>query len=190
MITRTIRSQEDVNPKFPEEVAALPGGEALRECIQCGTCSGTCPVSVYMDYTPRRLIALAREGFERDVLSSRTIWLCTSCYACTVRCPAGIKITDIMYAFKRLAIKKGYKPKQFPTAVLSELFFKEALSAGRVADIGLAIKFVLKTNPFKGLSMSGLGLKLMSTGRLHLTPEKVKNIRQLKEMVKEAMRNA
>ena len=37
---------------------------------------------------------------------SRTIWLCASCYACTTRCPAGIKITDIIYALKRLAMAR------------------------------------------------------------------------------------
>ena len=39
------------------------------------------------------------------VVKSNTIWLCTSCYYCTVRCPAGIKITDLMYELKRMAIK-------------------------------------------------------------------------------------
>jgi len=166
MVKRAIKTQKDVSPGFVDEITAMPGGEALRECIQCGTCSGTCPVAIYMDYTPRRLIAMAREGLKKDVLSSFTVWLCSSCYACTVRCPQQIKITDIMYAFKRKALEEGYAPSKFPTTVLAKDFFEAARKNGRVSDISLAIGLVLKTNPFK-------------TGRFHLGTPKIQGTKEL-----------
>jgi len=79
--TAKARREEDRDPDFAKAVARTLGGEKLFECIQCGTCTGICPVSEYMDHTPRQIIGLARQGFRREVLSSRTIWLCASCYA-------------------------------------------------------------------------------------------------------------
>ncbi len=79
---------------FVDEIYALPGGEGVRLCIQCGTCSGSCPNASKMDHTPRELIAMARAGMRKEVLSSNSMWLCLSCYLCTVRCPRGIESTD------------------------------------------------------------------------------------------------
>ena len=45
----------------------------------------------------REIIAALRAGMLDRVLNSNTVWLCTSCYSCYVRCPAGIPYTDVMY---------------------------------------------------------------------------------------------
>ena len=81
---REIKYESELDKDFAHWITSLPAGEKMKECIQCGTCSGSCPVSVYMDYTPREIIAMARMGFKEEVLKSYTIWLCASCYACTV----------------------------------------------------------------------------------------------------------
>ena len=73
-------------------------GRTFAIALQCGLCSGNCPLSLYMDYTPRRLMHLSREGFKDEVLRSNSIWLCTTCYNCMVQCPKGINITHLMYA--------------------------------------------------------------------------------------------
>jgi len=183
MVKQVIRTQKDVYAGFADEIASMPGAESLKDCIQCGTCSGICPAAIYMDYTPRRLMALAKENLRDDVLTSSAIWLCSSCYACTTRCPQNIKITDIMYAFKRKALEHGYYPKKFPTAVLARNFFRAARRNGRVSDISLAIELVLQTNPFGGIGMAGLGLNLMKTGRFHLGSEKIKGIKELQTII-------
>ena len=69
-IKRKVKYQSDVDTGFSQWISRHPGGENIRECIQCGTCSGICPMSVYMDITPRRLIAMANAGFKYEVLSS------------------------------------------------------------------------------------------------------------------------
>ena len=53
---------------------------------------------------------MVRAGMKREVLESLTPWVCASCYQCTVSCPAGIAITEIMYALKRLAGREGITP--------------------------------------------------------------------------------
>ncbi len=101
---------KELHKVFLEDVLAMPGGEKIKQCQQCGTCTGSCPTSHLMDYGPREVIAAFRAGMLDRVVKSNTIWLCTSCYYCTVRCPAGIKITDLMYELKRLAIKYDLLP--------------------------------------------------------------------------------
>jgi len=86
--------------ELPPEVRAL--GEMLATCIQCGTCSATCPTAFAMDHTPRHLWELLRAGLVAEVLTSRTFWLCLSCYSCTVTCPRGIVPSDVMLRLKSL----------------------------------------------------------------------------------------
>ena len=181
--TTHCRYAEDVNPAFPVEIMAKPGGEALRDCIQCGTCSGACPMSVHMDLTPRRIIALTRAGLERDVLESATPWLCASCYECQVRCPRGIKVTDVMYALKRRAIEKGLYPKRFPIPVLAKAFYHMVATHGRNSESRLVIELALRTNPLSLLKMAPVGLKLLRTGRMVFGQDHIKDPKQLRKIL-------
>jgi heterodisulfide reductase subunit D len=88
-------------------VRELQGGERVIACYQCGTCSGSCPTAPAMDYTPRHILHMLRLGLGDRVLRSRAIWLCTTCYSCTTRCPREIKITDAMIGLRRLAVGRG-----------------------------------------------------------------------------------
>jgi heterodisulfide reductase subunit C len=181
--TTHCRYAEDVNPAFPADIMAKPGGEALRDCIQCGTCSGACPMSVYMDLTPRRIIALTRAGLERDVMASATPWLCASCYECQVRCPRDIKVTDVMYALKRRAIEQRQYPKSFPIPVLARAFHDMVASHGRNSETWVVIQLMLKTNPLGMLKMAPLGLKLLRTGRMSIARERIEKLDQLKKVM-------
>jgi quinone-modifying oxidoreductase, subunit QmoC len=174
-VRRKITYQAELDPQFGEHIAKMAYGEKLFSCIQCGTCSGTCPVSHYMDYTPRRIIAMVREGFRDDVLNSLTIWLCASCYSCTAECPREIKITDVMYALKQEAIKKGVYPKRFPIPVLAQEFFRGVERTGRNSEGPLMVKFFLKTNPLGMLKNAPMAMRLWFKGRLSLFEEGMKN---------------
>ena len=183
-IQRRIKYQEELDADFPHQVAAMPGAADLNRCIQCGTCSATCPMSAYMDLTPRRVVAMTRAGFKKEVLESNTIWLCASCYSCTVECPKGIKITDIMYALKRLAIQEGAYPRRFPTPVLAREFFRKVRETGRSNEGQIATAMILKTNPLKLLRQIPLGLKLLLKGRMSLLTEKMSgDRRQLQDLL-------
>ncbi len=92
------------DPSFMDRL--MPAGALIRRCIQCGTCSASCPTAYAMDYTPRQLWRLVNLGFVEEVLNSRTFWLCTVCKSCQVRCPRGIDITDAMVALKEWATRE------------------------------------------------------------------------------------
>ncbi len=91
--------------EFGEEIT--PDLAELRSCIQCGTCSASCPTGYAMDLTLRQLWKLIQLGLRDEVVNSRTFWLCTTCRACTVRCPRGIDLTETMLMLKRYAVKEG-----------------------------------------------------------------------------------
>ena len=181
---RKIRYQSELDPDFADQIASIPEGEKIYNCIQCGTCSGMCPMSPYMDYTPRQIIAMIRAGFRGEVLSSYMTWLCASCYSCAVECPKDIKITDIMYAVKRLAIRNKIHHKHFPPPVLAGEFFKGVEKTGRSSEGRLLIRVFLKTNPFKMLKNSSLGLKLFKRGRFNLKRESIKHTAELDNILK------
>lgn len=174
-IQRTIKYEADRVPGFGREVMSVPGCEKLKDCIQCGTCSGVCPLSIYMDHSPRQVMALVREDFKREVLSSCTIWLCASCYACTVECPQQIRITDIMYELKQRAIQEGFYPKRFPIPVLAQEFNRMVHDHGRISEGRLVTKLFLKTKPLEAAGMAGLGMRLMKTGRFSLKQENIRD---------------
>jgi len=101
----------DLSPGFVEEVAAEPGGEGIRACYACGTCSAGCPVRrVNETYNPRKIIRMILLGMQEQVLASDFIWLCSNCYTCQERCPQGVRITDLMTAVRNLAVRRGCMP--------------------------------------------------------------------------------
>jgi quinone-modifying oxidoreductase, subunit QmoC len=182
-IKRTIKYEADRVPGFGRELMSVPGCEALEHCIQCGTCSGVCPLSIYMDYTPRQVMELVRSDFKNEVLKSHTIWLCASCYACTTECPRQIRITDIMYELKQRAIKEKVYPKRFEIPVLAEEFTKMVHDYGRISETWLVSKMYLRTNPLAALGMAGLGLGLMKTGRFSLKQDKIERREELAKIM-------
>jgi quinone-modifying oxidoreductase subunit QmoC len=182
-VVRRIKFESELDLAFGEAVAAKAYGQKLLSCIQCGTCSASCPLSHYMDYTPRKIIAMTREGFRDEVLNSLTIWLCASCYACTVQCPREIHITDVMYALKREAIQMGFHPKRLPIPILAQEFYKRVLKDGRNTESWVLIKLYLRTNPFAMLKEAWLGMKLFFRGRLTIGRDRVKRRDQLEAIL-------
>ncbi len=174
-----------MRPDFLEEIFEIPGGEHIKACIQCGTCSGSCPASPQMEYTPRQIIAMIRAGMRDDVLSSNTIWMCASCYLCQERCPAQIKITDVMYALKRLSVKEGKAPPK--AALMAELFVDNINTYGRNSEGLLIMKYYLGKSWGKALSNAGLGMALWKAGRLSagevFSPHRIKGIDQLRKII-------
>jgi heterodisulfide reductase subunit C len=178
-----IKYEEELDPQFAEKIASFPGGDKIFNCIQCGTCSGMCPLSSYMDYTPRQIVAMIRAGFKQEVLSSKTTWLCASCYACTVECPKEVKITDIMYATKRMAIREGLYPKRFPIPTMARVFYKSVERSGRSNEIPIVMELYLKTKPWEIVKMMRMGMRLFFQGRMGLKTESIKKKDELKKLL-------
>jgi heterodisulfide reductase subunit C len=100
-----------LNPDFKYEVAALPGGENIKKCFACGTCTSGCPVfHVENQFNPRKIIRMILLGMREQVLSSKAIWFCIQCYTCTANCPQDVDFSDIMFALQNLSVKEEFAP--------------------------------------------------------------------------------
>lgn len=178
-----VKHESDLDKNFGKKIAQNAHGEKLFGCIQCGNCSAACPLSIYMDYTPRKIIAMVKAGFKEEVLTNRTVWLCASCYNCTVECPKGIKITEVMYALKREAIANKIYPKKFTVPIMASTFFNEVKKKGRINETTLLMNYYLKSNIFKSLSYASLAMKLFRTGRLSLFEKGLKDRKNLQKLL-------
>jgi len=172
--------------RFLEEASLVPGGDRISRCLQCGTCTGSCPVSYAMDISPRQVIALFRAGRMEEILRSRTIWICASCYMCATRCPQSIKITDLLYSLKRTAMEAGIYPGRFPVFRLSRAFVANIRRYGRNHEILLLVRYYLKRRPWELIRLAPLGLAMLRRGRAVLWPRKVKGIRAIRAILKAA----
>jgi heterodisulfide reductase subunit C2 len=141
--------------------------DMVRSCMQCGTCSASCPNAQAMDFTPRRMWRLLLSGFCDEVLASKTFWLCSACYTCTLRCPRGLPLTDAIGALKRLAgrPRPGADDKN---GAFYRVFLDNVHKYGRVQEMDLMLHYFLAMrNPLLPLDYTPLGLKLLRKGKLH-----------------------
>lgn len=180
------RDEGELHAIFLEQVNSIPAGERIKRCIQCGTCTGSCPVSYAMDISPRQLIALFRAGEMEQIMKSRTIWICASCYACTTRCPSGIKITEMMYALKRTAMEKNIRASAPQVQTLATAFAKNLKRNGRLHEGTLIRSYYTRTNPLKFLGLIALGRKMLKTKRIALFPHRIKAHASLSRIIRKA----
>jgi len=169
---------------FIDEICAIPGGEGIRLCIQCGTCTASCPNADKMEHTPSQLIAMARAGMRQEVLSSNAIWYCLSCYLCTVRCPRGIRQTDIMHALESLAVRQGLSHQRTLTPTMYQSFNHFACALGSLPEFGFMTWFYILSNPLRAWRMIPIAWNLFRRGRLsirarRLTPEGTDQLRAI-----------
>jgi len=158
---------QDLNA--PASDAALNEiGKNVRACMQCGTCTGSCGSADKMDITPRQLWKLVQGGFKEEIFASRTFWLCSSCYFCTLRCPRGLPLTDTMAALKRVASAEGwFKDKKSP--FFYRAFLDNVCRYGRVREAEMMGRYFLAlASPGVALSFTPLGIRLMAKGKIAL----------------------
>jgi heterodisulfide reductase subunit C len=184
-----ILREEQQDAGFFDSLAALPEGDRLRSCLQCGTCGGACPVAPMLPHTPRKVFAMVRAGMKRPVLESLTPWVCASCYACTVNCPAGIHITDIMYALKRRGAQEGITPPDSDAIKFLHAFTDVVCKFGRAHELGALMKYMAFRHPFRMAGQSGFGLSMMLRGRMPLRAHKIKDREGFARMVEAARKH-
>ncbi|MBN2418156.1 MAG: 4Fe-4S dicluster domain-containing protein [Deltaproteobacteria bacterium] len=145
-----------------------PVKDMVRSCIQCGTCTGSCPNSFAMDYTPRRLWRMVLAGQKEEIFKSKTFTLCSACYYCTLRCPRGLTLTEAMGALKQIASREDLKPYK-----KSIRFYKSFMDSvrrhGRVHEMEfMSLYFLSVKDPFLPLKFTPLGLRLMAKRKVSI----------------------
>jgi quinone-modifying oxidoreductase subunit QmoC len=156
---------------FLKEVEAnVEEGEWVRMCMQCGVCSGSCPLGPHWEHLPQEIFMMIRANQREEVLTSSSMWMCTSCYNCIVRCPRGLPITHIMHGLAHYAGRIGLAPKDQPTAKFARLFWKNLVKTGRVNELKLGLSLYFMNGFGEGvktsLKMKDIGIGMLKTRRM------------------------
>lgn len=176
------------NPSFANEVFQhVDFGEEIKACMQCGVCAGSCPLSLQMDFSPRNIFTMIRAGKRDEVLGSKAIMLCTSCYSCFVRCPRDIPVIEVMHGLAHYALRQGFTPSK-DTAAFAGEFWNQIYKLGRIDEKDLPRRYFFKDGLISGIKnsikMMDMGITLLLHKRMKLLPErKIKGIKGLRKML-------
>jgi heterodisulfide reductase subunit C2 len=103
MIKKVIITDRSV--EFLKKVSEM-SAQMITRCDQCGVCSGSCPMVDEMDITPSQMMRMVQLGQE-EVLEKKAMWLCASCFTCTVRCPRGLDLSKVAEALRQITLRKA-----------------------------------------------------------------------------------
>lgn len=167
------------NPNFAEDLT--PAGEMIHSCIQCGTCTASCPAADAMDITPRKMWRMVQLGLEDEVIHSKTMWLCSVCYQCQVRCPRGIPLTETIAKLKQLAIRKQI-PEWKESTVFYKTFSDIMRRYGRMREMEFMARYFLFTNPLSAFNFAGMGFNMFRRGKIHIELPKIRGEGRLERL--------
>ena len=146
-------------------------GEWVKMCMQCGVCAGSCPFGPHWEHSPQKIFMMIRAGKREEVLSSDSMWMCTSCYNCIVRCPRKLPITHIMHGLANYSHRLGMAPKGQPTRQFAKLFWDNLVKKGRVNELKLTMKHYFRNGFSAGIreamAMKEIGQGMMKAGRIN-----------------------
>jgi heterodisulfide reductase subunit C len=157
---------------FPVSESAVSALMAIREkirpCMQCGTCTASCPNAFAMDLTPRHMWRLILMGEHDAIFRSHTFMLCSACYTCSLRCPRGLPLTDAMADLKQIAAREAMAEHKDGTAFY-QCFMDSVRRHGRVhemAFISAYFRSLMPRKPLRPLQYTSMGLRLIGKGKL------------------------
>lgn len=171
-----------LNAGFVDEIAALDDGKDIRQCIQCGICSSSCPVrELVPSFSPQRLIAKALLGLKEEVLASDEIWFCARCNYCTANCRKDVRPGDVIGAIRTLALREGYRQTAGARHTLA--FLQDINRHGELNEATLPLKTL---GLVETLKLIPYGIRMMVKGKAP-SPfvESVDGMREVKALIDE-----
>jgi len=146
-------------------------GDMVKMCMQCGVCAGSCPFGPDWEHSPQKIFMMIRAGKRDEVLGSDSMFMCTSCYNCIVRCPRQLPITHIMHGLANYAHRLGIAPKGQPTREFAKTFWNNLIKKGRVNELTLTLAHYFANGIGPGIktamNMQKIGLGMVLAGRLN-----------------------
>ena len=107
-----------------QEVVRISGSNP-KKCMKCGKCSATCPAYDEMDFHPHQFVDMVMNGRIEELVNSRGIYNCLSCFACMERCPRSVEPARLIEAVRVAVIRQKennhLKPDAIPGLLDEEL---------------------------------------------------------------------
>ena len=128
-----------VNPEFANELTKY-GANDFKACFNCGTCTATCSLTADDANFPRKMIRYTVLGLEKEILSSKELWLCYACGDCSLSCPRQAGPGDLMSSLRRYAIAHYEK-----TGLTRLIFKNNIISLALTLTLSLILGFFLLT---------------------------------------------
>ncbi|MDH7509290.1 MAG: 4Fe-4S dicluster domain-containing protein [Methanomassiliicoccales archaeon] len=116
---------EECNRDFIKAIIEMGGGD-VQVCLQCGNCTGVCPVSLKTENKIRNIIKMCQMGLKEKVLS--TPWVCATCHRCYEHCPAGMNPAELIVALRHIVVRE-LGPPPFVVSI-----------SNNVANLGQAVE--------------------------------------------------
>ncbi len=165
-------------------------GISVERCYQCGKCSAGCPLAeTEMDFPPSvvlRMLQTRIPQMDDKILRSKSIWICLTCEMCIARCPMEVDIPVIMDFLRQESFQnEKTNPEMKNVIAFHKSFLEIVKSTGRLHEVGLIKNYKLKT--FNLLQDVMLAPKMFSKGKLHLLPEKIKDLSVLQRIFKKTL---
>ena len=114
-----------------ETIRRISGVNPLK-CMKCGKCTATCPAYDEMEYHPHQFVDMVANGRLEELMNSKGIYRCLSCFACVERCPRNVKPGALVEAIRLSVIRKQdqnhFKPQDIP-ALLDEALPQQAITS-------------------------------------------------------------
>jgi len=107
-MAKAVRIEPDL--QFVKDLQKV-GGDTLKKCYQCATCSVVCPISPADGPFPRKEMNWAQWGLKDKLVNDIDIWLCHNCGVCSDMCPRGAKPGDVLAALRNMAYRNLVPPK-------------------------------------------------------------------------------
>jgi len=106
-----------------------------RKCMKCGKCTASCPAYDEMEYHPHQFVDMVESGRIEELMDSKGIYACLSCFACVERCPRSVEPAKLIEAVRQMVIRQQnnthLKPDMIPDLLDSELPQQAITSAFR-----------------------------------------------------------
>ncbi len=104
------------NDNMIETITRISGVNP-RKCMKCGKCSGACPAYDEMEYHPHQFVSMVENGRIDELMASKGIYTCLSCFACVERCPRSVEPAKLIEAVRLAVIRQQGASHLTPEAI-------------------------------------------------------------------------